>query len=79
MLLEPLPRPDRLQKNGTPVSRQWYSIARSAVPDSEQPNVQRPMVTVTFITTTNKGTSYNEIIQFVLGADNLWHTAGYSN
>lgn len=68
---------DKQQKNGTTVSREWQSIVRT--PGSSGTDAQRPMVTVTFVVTTNKRISYNEVIQFVFGQDNLWHTAAYLN
>jgi Protein of unknown function (DUF4019) len=70
---------DRQQRNGATVSREWQSIIRTTVTISDQPLVQRPMVTVTFLVTTNKRISYNEVIQFTIGQDNLWHTASYLN
>ncbi len=68
---------DKQQKNGATVSRDWQSVIRTF--GNSGAEAQRPMVTVTFVVTTNKRLSYNEVIQFVLGQDNLWHTAAYLN
>ena len=68
---------DKQQKNGATVAREWQSIVRTI--GNSGADAQRPMVTVTFVVTTNKRLSYNEVIQFVLGQDNLWHTASYLN
>ena len=68
---------DKQQKNGATVSREWQSIVRTF--GNSGADAQRPLVTVTFLVTTNKRISYNEVIQFVLGQDNLWHTASYLN
>jgi len=68
---------DKQKKNGTTVSREWQSVVRTF--GDSGADAQRPMVTVTFLVTTNKRISYNEVIQFVLGQDNLWHTASYLN
>ena len=68
---------DKQQKNGATVSREWQSVIRTV--GNTGADAQRPMVTVTFIVTTNKRLSYNEVIQFVLGQNNLWQTASYLN
>lgn len=68
---------DKQQRNGATVSREWQSIVRTF--GNSGADAQRPMVTVTFVVTTNKRLSYNEVIQFVFGQDNLWHTASYLN
>ena len=68
---------DKQQKNGTTVSREWQSVVRTF--GNSGADAQRPMVTVTFVVTTNKRLSYNEVVQFVFGQDNLWHTASYLN
>ena len=71
---------DKQQRNGTTVSREWQSVVRSQVAaTNDQNGPQTPMVTVTFVVTTNRRLSFNEVIQFVLGQDKLWHTAAYLN
>lgn len=68
---------DKQQKNGATVSREWQSVVRTF--GNSGADAQRPMVTITFVVTTNKRLSYNEVIQFVLGQDNLWRTASFLN
>lgn len=65
------------QSNGTPVARVWQSVVRSAVSNGNRPGGQ--MVTVTFQVTTNKNTSYNEVVQFIMEQDNLWRTSAFIN
>ena len=68
---------EKQQRNGATVAREWQSIVRTFATTGAE--AQLPMVTVTFVVTTNKRLSYNEVIQFVFGQDNLWHTAAYLN
>ena len=67
------------QSNGTPVARAWQSIVRSALNPTGRSGNQGQMVTVTFLVTTNRNTSYSEVIQFVIEPDNLWRTSAYIN
>jgi hypothetical protein len=64
---------------GTVVARSWQSVVRSVVRSADAPTGQVPVVIVTFTTTTNKNVSYNEVVTFSFGKDNLWHTFNYSN
>lgn len=67
------------QSNGTPVARAWQSVVRSAVNSSGRAGNQGQMVTVTFLVTTSRNTSYSEVIQFIVEPDNLWRTSAYIN
>lgn len=67
------------QMRGTVVSRVWQSITRRNVRVSERPVVERPLIIVTFASTTNKNVTFYETVQFSLEADNLWHTANYTS
>lgn len=62
------------QQNGTAVSRVWQSVVRSSGNGGQQ-----QMVTVTFSVTTNKNTTYSEVIQFIAAQGNLWRTSAYIN
>ncbi|MEP6868840.1 MAG: DUF4019 domain-containing protein [Novosphingobium sp.] len=64
---------------GGVVARSWQSVVRSVVRSATAPTGQVPVVIVTFTSTTNKNVSYNEVVTFALGKDNLWHTFNYSN
>jgi len=64
---------------GAVVARAWQSVVRSVVRAVDVPTGQVPVVIVTFTSTTNKNISYNEVVTFSFGKDNLWHTYNYSN
>jgi len=64
---------------GAVVGRTWQSVARSVVRSTTAPTGQVPVVIVTFTSTTNKNVSFNEVVTFSYGKDNLWHTFNYSN
>ncbi len=64
---------------GAVVARSWQSVVRSVVRSADAPTGQVPVVIVTFTSTTNKNVSYNEVVTFSFGKDNLWHTFNYSN
>ncbi|MEP7222607.1 MAG: DUF4019 domain-containing protein [Novosphingobium sp.] len=64
---------------GPVVSRAWQSVVRSTIRSATAPTGQVPVAIVTFTSTTNKSVSYNEVVTFSYGKDNLWHTFNYSN
>ena len=62
------------RQNGATVSRNWQSIVRSGVTGG-----RGQLVTVTFTVTTNRNTSYSEVIQFIAEQENVWRTSTYIN
>ncbi len=62
------------RQNGTTVTRNWQSIVRSGVTGG-----RGQLVTVTFTVTTNRNTSYSEVIQFIAEQENVWRTSTYIN
>lgn len=63
------------EQTGRIVSRQWAGVTRSTVSANGR---QQPLVVVTFVATTDKRATYNEIVQFTLEPDNNWHLANYT-
>lgn len=63
------------EQTGKIVSRQWASVTRSTTTANGR---QQPLVIVTFIATTDKRATYNEIIQFTASTENAWQLANYT-
>ena len=62
------------RQNGATVTRNWQSVVRSGVTGG-----RGQLVTVTFTVTTDRNTSYSEVIQFIAEQENVWRTSTYIN
>jgi hypothetical protein len=66
------------QQTGAIIARSWVSVSRTSVSSGGRNAVPQPMIVVTFEDTTEKHETHNEIVQFTLESDNLWHLANYT-